>query len=60
MSCQCTLRSHDSLDSGVNAYLVEHKDDNVYDKFIAPKWLQDCIISVELKWHKNELVKLPA
>ena len=30
------------------------RDDIVYDKLIAPKWLQDCIFSVELKWHTNE------
>ena len=25
----------------------------MYDKANAPKWLQDCMLSVELKWHKN-------
>ena len=31
----------------------------VYDKFNAPKWLPDCMISVELKWHTNEQVQWP-
>ena len=29
---------------------------NVYDKFNAPKWMQDCMLSGELKWHTNERV----
>ena len=35
-------------------------DVNVYDKhdkYIAPKWLQDCMLSVELKWHMDEQVE---
>ena len=31
----------------------------MYDKFNAPKRLQDCMLSVELKWHTNEQVQLP-
>ena len=31
--------------------------DNVYDKFNAPKRLQDCMLSVELKWFSNEQVQ---
>ena len=38
------LGSHASFDSGVNEYL----DGNVYDKFNAPKWLHDLILSMEL------------
>ena len=34
-------------------------DVNVYDKYIAPKWLQDCMICVELKWHMDEQVEWP-
>ena len=30
-----------------------HRDDNVYDKFEAQKWPQDCMLSVVLQWHKN-------
>ena len=25
----------------------------------APKWLQDCMLSVKLKWHTNEHVQWP-
>ena len=41
---QIILPSYASLDSGVNEYLVPH-----------PKWLQDCMLSVELKWHTHEV-----
>ena len=34
-------------------------DVNVYDKYIAPKLLQDCMIYVELKWHMDEQVEWP-
>ena len=27
---------------------------NMYDKFNASKWLQDCMLSIELKWRTNE------
>ena len=30
-----------------------------YIKFNAPKRLQDCMLSVELKWHTNEQVQRP-
>ena len=33
------------------------RDGNVYDKFNAPKWLQNCTLSVELRWHTNEQVQ---
>ena len=33
------------------------RDGNVYYKFNAPKLLQDCMLSVELKWYTNELVQ---
>ena len=33
------------------------RPNNVYDKFNAPKWLQDCMLSVELRWHTNEQVQ---
>ena len=33
------------------------RDGNVYDKFNAPKRLQDCMLSVELKWLTNEQVQ---
>ena len=38
---------------------LQDRDGNVYDKFNAPKWLQVCMISVELKlkWHTNEQVQ---
>ena len=29
----------------------------MYDEFNAPKRLQDCMLSVELKWHTNEQVQ---
>ena len=36
------------------------RDDNVYEEFNAPKWVQDCMLSVELKWHTiNEKVQWP-
>ena len=37
----------------------QDRDDNVYEKFNAPKWLQDCILSIELKWHTIEQVQWP-
>ena len=33
-------------------YLIKEipdRDDNVYDQFNAPKWRQDCMLSVELR-----------
>ena len=35
------------------------RDGNVYNKFNAPKWLQDCMLSVGLRWHTNEQVQWP-
>ena len=35
------------------------RDGNVYDKLNAPKWLQDCMLSVELKSHTKEQVQWP-
>ena len=32
------------------------RDCNVYDKLHAPRWLQNGMLSVELKWHTNEQV----
>ena len=34
-----------------------NRDGNVYVRFNAPEWLQDCMPSVELKWHMNEQVE---
>ena len=28
-------------------------------KFNAPKWLQDCMLSVELRWHTNKQIQCP-
>ena len=51
------LCQNDSLDSGANVYLVRpswyDRDGSVYDKSNAPKWLQDYMLSEELKWHTN-------
>ena len=44
-----------SLDSGVNEYLVGQRWQ--YVREIQPKWLQDCMLSVELKYHTNEQVR---
>ena len=33
------------------------KDGNVYDKFKALKWPQDCMFSVGSRWHTNEQVQ---
>ena len=30
---------------------------NVYDKCNAPKWLHDCMPSVELRWHTNKQIQ---
>ena len=52
--------SHSSLYSGLNDPLVPgyERDGNVYDKFIAPKWLQVCTrLSVGLKQHANNLLQ---
>ena len=35
------------------------RDGNVYDKFNAPKRLQDCMLPGELKWHMYEQVQWP-
>ena len=54
------ISSHSSLDSGLNGYLVPgyERDDNVYDKCNAPKWLQVCTrLSEGLKRHTNNLVQ---
>ena len=32
---------------------------NVYDKFNAPEWLQNCMFPAGLKWHTNEQVEWP-
>ena len=32
---------------------------NVYAKFNAPKWLHDCMLSVELKWQTKKQVQSP-
>ena len=53
---QDTSPSNASLDSSKNECLV---DGNVYDKFNAPKRLQDCMLPGELKWHMNEQVQWP-
>ena len=29
----------------------------MYDKFSAPKWLQDCMFYMESRWHMNEQVQ---
>ena len=47
---QNTLPSHASLVSCVKSTLLD-RDSNMCD---APKWLQDCMLSVELKWHTND------
>ena len=39
-----------------NEYLVGQRW-HVYDKFNARKWLQDCMLSVELKLHTNQQVQ---
>ena len=39
-----------------NEYLIG-RDGNVYDKFNAPKWLQDCMLSVGMRWHMNDQVQ---
>ena len=31
----------------------------VYDEFNTPKWLQDCMLPVELKWYMNEQAQWP-
>ena len=54
---QGTSPSNASLDSDENEYLVYDRDGNVYDTFNAPKRLQDCMLSVELKCHTNEQVQ---
>ena len=38
-----------------NEYLVG----SVYDQVNVPKWLQNCMLSVESKWHTNEQVQWP-
>ena len=38
----------------------QDREGNVYDKFIAPKWLQDFMLFGVLKWHMNEQVLHPA
>ena len=53
---QDTSPSNASLDSDENEYLVG-QNGNVYDKFNAPKRLQDCMLPGELKWHTNEQVQ---
>ena len=30
------------------------RDGNVYDKFNATRWLQDCVLYVEMKWHTSK------
>ena len=30
-----------------------YRDGNVYDKFLAPKWLQGCMPPCECRWHIN-------
>ena len=35
------------------------RDGNVYDNFNAPKWLQDCMLYVDLKWHTTKQVQWP-
>ena len=42
------------LKQGENKYLVGQRRQCVRN---APKWLQDCMLSVELKWHTNEQVQ---
>ena len=31
----------------------------MYETFNAPKWLHDCMLSVELRWHTNEQAQWP-
>ena len=55
---QCTSPSNASLDSGEDEYLVGQRWQCVgYDKFSAPKRLQYCLLSVDLKWYTTEQVQ---
>ena len=51
-----SLPSHASLDLSVNEYLVGQRWPCVR---YASKWLQECMLSMELKWHTNEQVQWP-
>ena len=56
---QGTSPSNVSLDSGENEYLVGQRWQFVWWVQCAETAAQDCMLSVELKWHTNEQAQWP-